>query len=158
MSKANQRGFTLIELVVVIVILGILAAFALPRFMGLEKQARAASVRALEGSLRSSAAMAHSIWLANGSPAQITIDGTATPIVILRGYPDRASIDDTLDSSVVDPLGTTAGRFTYDAANGRFTLIGRTGTGATNCTVTYTSPGAAPVGASPNIVANVTGC
>jgi MSHA pilin protein MshA len=157
MSKATQRGFTLIELVVVIVILGILAAFALPRFMGLEKQARIASLKALEGSLRSSGAMAHAIWLANGSPASITIDGTATPIVMTLGYPNLATIDDTLDPSTIDATGTNAGRFTYAAGAGRFTLIGRSDTtAATNCTVTYTVPAA--LGQSPTIAVNQTGC
>ena len=66
MKNSRQRGFTLIELVVVIVILGILSAFALPRFMGLEGKARGASTSALEGSLRSASAMAHSLWLASG--------------------------------------------------------------------------------------------
>lgn len=153
MKKATQRGFTLIELVVVIVILGILAAFALPRFMGLEKQARAASVRALEGSLRSSAALTHSIWLANGgTAASIAIDGTATPIVILRGYPNRASIDDTLQDGTLDPA--LAGRFSYNANNGAFTLNGATAGGT--CRVVYTSPAA--VGDAPGIAATTTGC
>jgi MSHA pilin protein MshA len=139
MLKATQRGFTLIELVVVIVILGILAAFALPRFMGLERQARTASVRALEGSLRSSAAMAHALWMAQGSPAQIIIPGAPAPIVILRGYPNRATIDETLDPSIVDPGGTTAGRFIYTGNDGRFTLIGAFQQG-NDCSVLYTSP------------------
>jgi MSHA pilin protein MshA len=154
MSKATQRGFTLIELVVVIVILGILAAFALPRFMGLERQARTASVRALEGSLRSSAAMAHAIWLASGSPAQIVVQGVATPVVILRGYPDRASIDETLDPSIIDPAGTAAGRFIY-TGNGRFTLIGAF-TQGNNCSVLYTSP--AVLGQPPTITSTTTTC
>jgi MSHA pilin protein MshA len=152
MKKATQRGFTLIELVVVIVILGILAAFALPRFMGLESQARAASVRALEGSLRSSAALTHSIWLANGgTAASIAIDGTPTPIVILRGYPNRATIDDTLQDGTIDPV--LAGRFSYNG-NGVFTLNGAKATAT--CRVVYTSP--ATLGDAPAYVTSVGGC
>lgn len=123
-----QQGFTLIELVVVIVILGILAGFAVPRFMGLETQARVSSVRALEGTLRSASAMAHGVWLASGSPATITVDGAS--VAITNGYPTAASIASVIDPSIV---GTEPGKFTLTA--GAFTLNGATST--TNCRVTY---------------------
>src|SRR4051812_565986 len=107
MGKATQRGFTLIELVVVIVILGILSAFAVPKFMGLEKQARAAAVQGLAGSLRSSTSLAHSVWVASGSTgANISVDGT-TVTVTTNGYPTAADISKTLqDTSGFTP--TTA--------------------------------------------------
>src|SRR5689334_16008322 len=131
MSKATQRGFTLIELVVVIVILGILAAFALPKFMGLETQARVASLRALEGTLRSSAAMAHSLWMANGGAA-INIEGNA--VTMVNGYPNLGTIQNTLQSGTVQ--AGTPGRFTYSTATGVFQLVGAPT--AANCAVTYT--------------------
>lgn len=92
MRRSIQRGFTLIELVVVIVVLGILAAFAVPKFMGLENQARVAAVNAMAGTLRSSAAMAHGVFLASGSPAsnQITVDGS--PVNIVFGYPAASTL------------------------------------------------------------------
>jgi MSHA pilin protein MshA len=135
-ATARQGGFTLIELVVVITILGILAAFAVPRFVAIDQQARVASRDALAGSVRSGSALAHAMWLATGQPANVNMEGQVVNIV--NGYPDRATITNTLS----DPNVTSYG-FTYTAATGVFARP----TGAA-CTVTYTG---AAAGAAPNI-------
>ena len=135
MYKSTQRGFTLIELIVVIVVLGILAAFAVPRFMGVEVQARVAAVNGLAGSLRSSAAMAHGVYLAMGtSPATITVDGKV--ITMANGYPNAASVA----NSIQDLSGFTN-------AAGVFTKTGAT-TPAT-CITTY-------IAATPTVAPSVT--
>lgn len=62
----NQKGFTLIELVVVMVILALLAAVAVPKFLDLQKQAEAASVKNVLGSVRSALSLRVAQALANG--------------------------------------------------------------------------------------------
>lgn len=65
--KQVQRGFTLIELVMVIVILGVLAAVAIPKFVDLSGDARAAATQGVAGALSSASAINYATDLARGA-------------------------------------------------------------------------------------------
>lgn len=85
--RHKQQGFTMIELIMVIVILGILTAVALPKFYDMQTEARIAKMKSAAAALRSGYAIAHSAHLVSPDNANsVTMEGTAVPLV--NGYPD----------------------------------------------------------------------
>jgi prepilin-type N-terminal cleavage/methylation domain-containing protein len=99
----QHKGFTLIELVVVIAILAILAAFALPRFAQLSEEAHQANIRATAGALSAGVALTKTQWVTNGfTTAQINVAGFGNDNVDVNddGWPTSVGSDNT--SSAMD--------------------------------------------------------
>ena len=84
----KNAGFTLVEVVLVITILAVLAAFAVPRFVDLRSSARAAALNGMIGSIKGGAALAHSLTLAQGMAPNDPVQMEGQAISMVAGYPD----------------------------------------------------------------------
>jgi MSHA pilin protein MshB len=108
-AKRKQSGFTIIELVVVILLLGILTATALPRFMEVTDEAHDAVVDAVLGGLQTGSALFRAQWTAEGQP--LTSDVSEFDLFAsTAGYPKGLN-----EGTVTDPLALTDCAAVYDS-------------------------------------------
>lgn len=151
MKSGAQAGFTLIELIVVIVILGILAATAIPKFIDMSTEARVAKMQAAAGAIKAGAALYHAQYLVNAdSTKDVVMEGVT--VAGQFGYPTVDGIKVAAGISDKDYGLATAGTaltVTVDVA---------TNAARKDCSVVYTAPAAAGNAVGVVVNADTTTC
>lgn len=123
----KQAGFTLIELVIVIIILGILAVTAAPKFLNLQDDARYAAAQGVQGALQSSANLVYSKAALQGIESASSakpVDGL-DGVEVIYGYPTAATIS----------AAVTLEGWSVSGSGGTFVPDNNAGN---NCSVVYT--------------------
>lgn len=153
----QNKGFTLIELVMVIVILGVVAAVAIPKFANLGRDTRIASIKGLEAAIREALDVSRakcavtsgcSISLTSGTTYVTLQDGTS--IRVWNGSPDGGDLDNGIHKAInYDGFSLSVAGGSTDSI---FTIADAPT--PTQCRVVYVNPASGPT----TISSVITGC
>ena len=149
--RRNNGGFTLIELIVVIVILGILAVTAAPKFIDLQSDARLATLNGMKAAINSAVSLTYgkSLVLGKEKEKKVSITINGSPVSVCYGYPCAAAtkIQKVLD--IGDFKACTAGvagdwcfEDGADSASSIKIFVANGYSGESKCYVEYTQPDA----------------
>ncbi|GGP41597.1 pilin [Shewanella saliphila] len=143
--KVKQQGFSLIELVIVIVILGLLAATAIPRFLNVTDDAEDASVDGVAGGLATAVSFVRAQWEVDGRRnTSVVLDGTTISLDSRFGFPtgttntSATAMNTTRCQEVFDSVLQNAPRnvfVTQDASDVRYTVSVQDGAGGSSTSI-----------------------
>lgn len=135
--KHTYKGFTLIELIIVIVIIGILAGIAIPRFINQTTKARVAALSGLQGAINAVTGLAQAEYIAEGNSSSSTVTSitmNGTPVIVIAGKGVPAGTATGIGAALTNNTGFTAA-YSGGVATYTFSTNAPSGT----CNVTYTA-------------------